>query len=129
MTTGSCYYHCLCYDWHVKKTHNDSTKDGPSKPRQSLVGRLFYDKQGKVVIFQIPNLPIIIAGLAWLAILFVHSGALHTILEVIFNAGLIVWAVLEIGWGATVFRRVLGLIVLVWIIVNLILGVYVGIRY
>ncbi|MBI2797845.1 hypothetical protein HYX70_00915 [Candidatus Saccharibacteria bacterium] len=93
-----------------------------NKPRPDLFSWLFRDKNGKTVVFQAPNAPIVVAGLAWAALLFVRSGPWHTVLEIIFNAGLIIWAVMELGWGTVRARRILGLVVLVWIFVSLVLA-------
>lgn len=113
----------------MKKNGRISTKNSAPKPSQGAANWLFCDRHGKVVIFQMPNLPIIVAGLAWLALLFVRAGAWHATLEVILNAGLITWAGLEVGWGTTRFRRALGFVVLIWILVHLLLGVYGGTKY
>lgn len=84
-----------------------------------LVNWLFADTTGHIVIIQIPNIPFWVAIAAWLALHFVAMARWHMALEIVFNGALIVWAVMEIGWGASRFRRLLGVIVLGWILIGL----------
>jgi hypothetical protein len=74
----------------------------------------FTDKHGKVVLWQSPSLPL----WSWLAFMLlskiVSSSGLHTVFKYISLASLVVWALLEITKGASYFRRLLGIIVLVW---------------
>jgi hypothetical protein len=63
---------------------------------------------GRVVVAQWPNWPLYLWAAATLLLLrWVASGAL------------VVWAVMEIRSGASPFRRVLGVAVLVWQLVRL----------
>lgn len=69
------------------------------------------DKEGNVVLFQSPNVPIIVWVLASLAARFTH-GTTRSRFELLAFVAIIVWALLELGWGSSYFRRVLGFVVL-----------------
>ena len=75
----------------------------------------FKDKQGHIVIWQMPNLPIIGWAVFLLASKFVE-GQTQTILSYVSTAFLLVWACMEIISGASYFRRLLGVVVLVFTI-------------
>lgn len=83
------------------------------------IKRLFMDKKGNVVLFQVPNLPI----LAWIIFLLLAKvlppGHWRLWAEHLSTIALFVWAALEVGWGVTYFRRALGLVVLIFILVTL----------
>ena len=70
------------------------------------------DKHGNVVIWQMPNLPLILWFVFMLAAYATH-GQIRTVLAVASTASLLVWAFLEIVQGASYFRRVLGMIVFI----------------
>lgn len=79
----------------------------------------FRDKDGHVVVWQAPNLPLSLwaffAVLGWIV-----KGTTHSVVAALATLSLAVWAVLEIAKGASPFRRVLGLVVLIGIIAGLI---------
>ena len=91
-----------------------------SKRNRNFFDWLLRDKRGRVVVLQWPNAPLAVAGLAWLALLFVPAGPWHTVLNVVFHAGLIVWAAIEVVWGSSNFRRILGAVVLTWVLYGLV---------
>lgn len=76
-----------------------------------LLDRMFRDKDGHIAVWQMPNFPlwvwIISTVLGWFI-----QGKPKTIVGYIGSAALVVWAVLEIGWGSSWFRRLLGAVVL-----------------
>lgn len=81
------------------------------------IAQFFKDKHGKIVLFQRPNLPII----GWLVFLAVSKVTTGTVQDVAARAAfglLTIWALLEIFWGASPFRRLLGAIVLVASVLN-----------
>jgi hypothetical protein len=84
----------------------------------SSLKKIFTDKEGKVVIWQMPNLPL------WGWIVFtilsivVSKGKLHTAFKYVSTISLAIWAIMEIAKGASYFRRFLGFVVAVWIIVS-----------
>ena len=74
---------------------------------------------GRVVIWQIPNVPLIVwAVFTTLSLLF--SGSTSDVLSWIAGASLIIWCLLEIFKGANYFRRTLGLIILAFAVISLI---------
>ena len=80
---------------------------------KNLYLKLFCDKNGKLVLFQFPNLPLFL----WIVSSIVSSlttGALNKVAMYVALASLVTWAVLEILSGSTLFRRTLGVIVLVF---------------
>ena len=69
---------------------------------------LFRDNQGRIVVIEIPNIPLLVAVVAWILSHVITNQTSHTFLEIVFNGSLAVWAILEIGWGSTKFRQLLG---------------------
>jgi hypothetical protein len=87
---------------------------------RSLWDRTWKNREGHIVIWQMPNIPLIAwVVLTFLAILF-NSGTLADILSWLGSAALIIWCFLEIFKGADYFRRALGLLVLFYAITALI---------
>ncbi len=80
---------------------------------RGITNALFRDKEGKLVIFQLPNAPIVAWAALKLAMLFVADENLHASLEQLAAAVLFTWAYLEITSGASLFRRILGGLVMV----------------
>jgi hypothetical protein len=73
--------------------------------------KLFRDKNNNVVLFQKPNLPIIV----WLVCLTggkFTNGDLQTFFELVGFGAIFTWSWLEIFQGVNYFRRILGLIVM-----------------
>jgi hypothetical protein len=75
-------------------------------------GRFWRDADGKVVVVQVPNAPLVgwllFAGLSWIpGTEWWKNGTSYTS-----SAFLFVWAYLELAHGASYFRRLLGLAVL-----------------
>lgn len=79
----------------------------------TLFDRTFRDGEGKIVLAQPPNLPILVWGAASLLQLIVTSGKLHAGLEWVAFGALFTWAWLELFQGVNYFRRALGLVVLI----------------
>jgi hypothetical protein len=80
-----------------------------------LLDRLIRDRNGEVVIWQTPNLPLWIWIIAT-ALGFSLSRSIKQFIGSIGTLGLAVWAVMEIGWGRSLIRRLAGLLVLLGII-------------
>ena len=75
------------------------------------------DKNGRIQIFQFPNLPII----AWFACMVVNlltKGVLQSSFSQLSLIFLSIWAYLEITNGASYFRRTLGFVIAVLVITN-----------
>jgi hypothetical protein len=79
---------------------------------QQLTGWLLRDKQGHIVLWQAPNLALMIWIVAW-ALAWPLHGTAHQLVHFAGGVALFIWAVLELFDGVTPFRRLLGLIVLV----------------
>lgn len=85
----------------------------------SRISTFFKDKDGAVVIWQWPNIPII----GWLvcatATRLIGAGAAQHLFAQLSTAFLFTWAYLEISSGASYFRRLLGGIVMLAIILGI----------
>jgi hypothetical protein len=83
-----------------------------TKPKKSLYSRIFLDKDSKLVLVQFPNAALAVAIIAWVGLVFINAAPYNNILTFIYRIALVGWGVLEIGWGDTIFRRILGLLVI-----------------
>lgn len=79
----------------------------------TLFDRTFRDSEGKIVIAQMPNLPLVVGLAATLLQLVLPSDKIHTALDLVAFGALFTWAWQELFEGVNYFRRALGLIVLV----------------
>lgn len=82
----------------------------------TLFDRTFRDSEGKIVIAQMPNLPLLVGLAATLLQFILPSGKIHTGAELVAFGAFFTWAWQELFEGVNYFRRALGLIVLVSII-------------
>ncbi|HEY9623629.1 MAG TPA: hypothetical protein V6C78_24945 [Crinalium sp.] len=82
----------------------------------TLFDRTFRDREGNIVIAQMPNLPILIGLSAILLKFLLPSGNLQTAFSLIGFGALFTWAWQELFDGVNYFRRALGLIGLVSLI-------------
>jgi hypothetical protein len=85
--------------------------------QNSLVDKTFRDDEGNIVIAQMPNLPLIVWIVTSLLTLVFTSGKINTLLDLVAYGSLFTWAWLELFQGVNYFRRTLGLVVLVGLIV------------
>ncbi len=85
---------------------------------KTFVDKCFKDKRGKLVLAQKPNVPL----WGWIistVLSYVFSkGKVHNLFQIMAFGSLFAWAYLEITSGINYFRRVLGAIVLIVIIIN-----------
>ena len=84
----------------------------------SFLNQMFRDDEGKIVVAQLPNLPIIVWIVATLLKMIFATGQINTGLELIAFGALFTWAWEELFQGVNYFRRGLGLIVLVSLITS-----------
>lgn len=77
---------------------------------------LFEDKDKNVVLAQKPNLPIISWVLFTLIAIVLPEGRPQLAVELIAFGSIFTWAWLELFQGVNTFRRILGAIVLIFII-------------
>jgi hypothetical protein len=78
--------------------------------------KFWRDRQGRIVIFQLPNIWLI----AWVILtcisLLAPSHSTANTFWWLSSAALAIWALLEIGRGVNYFRRLLGLLILIMIV-------------
>jgi hypothetical protein len=86
-------------------------------PANNQLQNLFQDKEGRVVIFQKPNVPIIVWAMSMVIARLTH-GEVRDRFELLAFIALATWALMEILWGSTTFRRILGAVVLIVIVVG-----------
>ena len=76
------------------------------------------DKDGKLAIWQMPNIPLLTWVIATiLAKVFTH-GKSHDLFTTVAYGALFTWALMEIFSGVNYLRRTLGLIVLIMLILS-----------
>lgn len=90
--------------------------EGLETNKTTLFDRTFRDSTGKIVIAQMPNLPILVGLTATLLQFVLPSGSLQAAASLIAFGALFTWAWQELFEGVNYFRRSLGLIGLVSII-------------
>jgi hypothetical protein len=83
-----------------------------------LINTCLRDKNNKIVLWQRPNLLIIGWFACAVAARLLHAKQLHTGFSNLGTAFLFAWAYLEIAQGASYFRRLLGIVVAVAIVVR-----------
>ena len=88
-----------------------------SKP-ENFIERCYKDKNGKVTLVQAPNVPILL----WLACVIlqkiVTTGKIYSAFELIGFGALFTWAWLEIFQGCNYLRRLLGAVVIIFLILS-----------
>lgn len=80
--------------------------------------KLFRDGSGKIVIAQMPSLPIIIWAVLSLLKIVYKTGKINLGLDILASVSLFVWAVQELFQGVNYFRRGLGAIVSIGLIIS-----------
>lgn len=90
----------------------------PTPPRTykpSLWDKTWKDKNGNIVLWQRPNIWLIVWAVLTTVSLF-FFGIAANVLAIISHASLLVWSMLEIFRGINYFRRFLGVLVLLYVI-------------
>jgi hypothetical protein len=82
----------------------------------TLFDKIFRDSDGKIVIGQMPNLPLIVWIVASLLQLVLTTGKINTGLDAVAFGSLFTWAWEELFQGVNYFRRALGLGVLIGVL-------------
>lgn len=90
----------------------------PDHVNRSLFDRVFRNPDtGEIVVAQPPNPPLSVFLVATLIRLVFHPrGGVGTAVSVVGGVALAWWAIAEIGWGVSLFRRLLGAVVLVAVV-------------
>jgi hypothetical protein len=78
----------------------------------SMVKKLFLDKNGRVVIAQRPNLPLIVWVIASVLLLTPVPEVMVNLLTVVAFGSWFTWAWLELFQGSCPFRKLLGAVVM-----------------
>lgn len=84
--------------------------------QSSLVDRIFRDREGNIVIGQMPNLPALVAVGATVLQAVLPSGNVQVVTALIAFGTWYTWAWQELFAGVNYFRRSLGLLTLVGLI-------------
>ena len=87
---------------------------------KSIYKKLFFDKNGHFVVAQVPNVPIVIWAVSIALNKLVQDQTVSTIISSIGTVSLTVWAMLEIISGVNLFRKILGSVVLAYIVYSLV---------
>lgn len=80
------------------------------------ITRFFKDNHGRLVIWQTPNLPLSVWAICTALGAVIQKGWFHNGVSSLGQAAIIVWAYLELRSGQSPFRRMLGGIILAFII-------------
>jgi hypothetical protein len=86
--------------------------------RSTGLDGFFRDKNGNIVIVQPPNLPIYIWSIASAFKLLFPTGAINGGLDLVATISLFIWSVAELFQGDSYFRRTLGALVLMGMIIS-----------
>ncbi|WP_067775655.1 hypothetical protein [Nostoc sp. NIES-3756] len=82
----------------------------------TIFDKTFRDREGKIVIAQVPNLPLIVWIVTSSLSLIFTTGIINTVLDVLATGSLFTWAWMELFQGVNYFRRTLGLFVLIGLV-------------
>ncbi len=84
--------------------------------KQSFADRFWQDKHGNLAIWQRPNIPLIVWFIAFVLTVILPDGSLERGISMIAEIAIVIWAIMEVGWGTSYFRRLLGVCILLLII-------------
>lgn len=87
----------------------------------SIFDRIFRDDNGNIVIAQPPNLPLAIAVISSLLRIVFNSGQFGIVLDFIAFGSFFTWAWEELFDGVNYFRKALGLLALIGLILSKVL--------
>jgi hypothetical protein len=87
-----------------------------TKTISTFYKKIFLDINGRFVVSQWPNWPLLVWIACVLLTKVIKSGFDYTIISWAGTLALVYWAYLELFYGVNYFRRSLGLVVLVYII-------------
>jgi hypothetical protein len=87
------------------------------KKPSKLAKVAFQDNTGKYVTAQPPNVLVYVMAVAFVGQM-LSSGKIHTFFDLLFFGAAFAWSYLEIRFGESMFRRIMGLIVLLTIFIT-----------
>ena len=80
--------------------------------KRSFNDKFWYDRHGNFVVWQRPNFLLWIWIAAFIISIILSDGAFERFIGLLGLLAILIWAVLELGWGVNYFRRLVGLGVL-----------------
>ena len=85
---------------------------------QRVYKYFFYDKSGKLVLWQFPNIPLVV-WLGFRILSFVNIFPdYNSMFDRIGTGFLFIWTYLELTQGVNKFRKIFGLVVLIYLIIR-----------
>jgi len=90
-----------------------------SKPKQKFIDRCIKDREGKIVLGQTPNIPLIFFLFLTIITALLPDGQLKSSMSQVATCFAFIWAYLELIEGINYFRKVLGGTVIIFIVVNI----------
>lgn len=79
---------------------------------------LFQDSTGKYIVAQPPNVPVYLMLIGAVGARLFANGQMHTLFDLLFFGAAFCWSYLEIRFGESGIRRVMGVIAMVAIFVS-----------
>lgn len=95
-----------------------NTKQQRNLMKNTLFDKVFRDSEGKIILAQMPNPPLIVWIVASLLKIVFTTGKINLGLDIIAFGSLFTWAWEELFQGVNYFRRILGFLVLVGLIAS-----------
>ncbi len=84
---------------------------------RSLTDRIFRDTSGKIVVAQLPNIPLAVWIICSILTRLFQHGQPHAGLHLLAQSALFTWAYLELRYGVNLFRHALGAVALATMII------------
>ena len=78
-----------------------------------IFSKLFQDKTGRYIVAQPPNVPLFMVIVSYVLHIFLDGTRLGGIAEFTMSSSIFLWAYLEIMFGASLFRRIIGGVIMV----------------
>jgi hypothetical protein len=88
---------------------------------RNITDKLFKDRNGKFIIYQKPNLPLIAWFFCYALANLVNNNNLSLKLTELATLFIALWAYLELNYGVTLFRKIIGVIVFSIVVINILL--------
>ncbi|MDB5182790.1 MAG: hypothetical protein JWO47_574 [Candidatus Saccharibacteria bacterium] len=92
--------------------------DKSTSQQITFIDKAFKNKDGHFAIWQMPNIPLFTWLIATILAKVVQNGKTHDLVTTAAFGALFAWALMEILTGVNYFRRILGLVVLVMLILS-----------
>jgi hypothetical protein len=85
--------------------------------KRNFDDKFWNDKHGNLAVWQRPNIPLIVWIVTVILGMILSDGPLQRDIGWIGLIAILIWAVMELGWGVSYFRRLLGFAVLLLAVV------------